>query len=192
MPIGCRPMDDDAEQQSLLYFGSELHRTLHNLAAEADEQIAYLRTIFPETPYSESDEQIPIDELALEFGDMCLGIKNSERYRQLGLSRSVIDKLLEIDAMLGSMGGYPNPGVWAGRALKDSQHWRDVRERARSCEDLISRRTAMTGSSASMAGHEAPRAAPDRPQLAARACPLLTMATGRLYDTPPVPRWRNW
>jgi hypothetical protein len=130
-------MENDLEYQSLLYFGSELHRTLHNLAAEADEQIAYLRTIFAGTPYSELDEKIPVDELALEFGDMCLGIKSPERYRRLGLSRSVIDKLLEIDATLGSMGGHPNPGLWVGRALRDSQRWRDVRERARSCEALI-------------------------------------------------------
>lgn len=98
-----------------------------HLAAEYEDQLKYLN--------SEPKIALPVDELAIEFGE-CLLVVNSNKNLQVSFSDEELLVLSEIDAFLKEISGEKNATLWTLEALRGSWEWRHVRDRAGYLIDL--------------------------------------------------------
>jgi hypothetical protein len=105
------------------FFKSEMRRTLENLAADAAAQRRYIESLGL-SPL--------IDELALEFDDICSRLS-------LALEERIVDNetmaaLTRVTDQLGTMSGEKNAELWRVDAL-DRPEWEAVRALARTALD---------------------------------------------------------
>ena len=98
---------------------SELRQAVEALSKPADEQLAYLSSLFNGTG-------VIVDELALEFDDALRCSLDS-------ITGPVRQQLMELDGQLSKMSGPHNAMLWNEDALRNREEWNEVRRLAKLC-----------------------------------------------------------
>ena len=90
-----------------------------NLALPAGEQLAILEA---------AGDQRAVDELALEYNDVCWVIDGAASRKEL--TQDELSALRSLDRQLDQMSGEANAGNWTTEALRSYKCWEDVRKLA--------------------------------------------------------------
>ena len=141
--VRARLAQAERDAQSVSYFQRELFRSLANLARPASEQIAYLQHIFRFMKMKQEDDWISAEELVLEYDDSFRGAcgdpeRGTLGWRHaLGLTPEQIEALTRLDDKFDEIRGEESAELWTGLALKREPFWREVREMAIECLNLL-------------------------------------------------------
>jgi len=109
---------------------TNIRRTLANLAAAADKQLDYLKSV--------GDNAECVDELALEFHDDLLYLK--QFIKQGRLSQEAAQAVSTVDDLLDRMSGEQNARLWTTDALVSASEWAEVRKLAADALALLERK----------------------------------------------------
>lgn len=105
-----------------------LRAAVANLAAPADAQVSYLDRIFPDLADGRSAEGYGNDELALEFDDSFVAVRDMLHYGEI--KPSEIAALQSLDDLLTRWSGKGHSDFWARTALFSDPRWETIRLRA--------------------------------------------------------------
>ena len=109
----------------------QLKKALEVLGSSYIQQRAYLSSVFGRHADISFDDDMNVDELALQFEDASLGVNNIQP--SASVSVSFVEKISRLSALLQSLSGESNANFWTIRALRDDARWATVREKASDC-----------------------------------------------------------
>jgi hypothetical protein len=108
-----------------------LREALTVLAAPAGAQIQYLESIGHFARQNGIDDDVNIDEIGLQFGDVEYTIRN---LRDSGAIDAIIERAIrDVGKKLADLSNGRDSEFWTVEALKNDPRWEDIRRDARSC-----------------------------------------------------------
>ncbi|WP_422344677.1 hypothetical protein [Parasphingorhabdus sp.] len=112
-----------------------LEQAISNLAANADEQHAYLESILAPVSGYNDGRGYGNDELGLEFDDIFIAVDDVVHCSELSKDQLQATRLL--DEHLGQLWGEQNADFWARDALWHDPRWQVVRDLAKKAKKVF-------------------------------------------------------
>lgn len=107
-------------------YRDQLRESLIRLAAPADDQLSYLKTLL---------SYPSVDELALDLYELVL--LADQRVQERVISESARDAIKTISERLNVMSGRSNAHLWTPQALLTAQEWQQIRKLAAHALELL-------------------------------------------------------
>jgi hypothetical protein len=107
----------------------QLRRSIANLAAPADAQVAYLDRLLSPLTGGGSAADYGNDELALEFDGFYCAVGHMREDGEI--TQKTIEAAKPLDALLERWSGQANADFWTRDALFTDPRWEEVRQCAR-------------------------------------------------------------
>ncbi|MCI0351749.1 MAG: hypothetical protein L0Z53_20200 [Acidobacteriales bacterium] len=112
-----------------------LKDSLEVLAADANQQLEYLRSLDTERKTDELGSEYLVDELALEYNDTA--ILADQMLEEGIINNAQRDCVKALDGLLDRMSGQQNAHLWTAGALRSREEWSQVRASAGECLKLF-------------------------------------------------------